>query len=189
MDQPFAYSREVSGPFDLTEVNIQGDVIDFGAIIIPNQFPDLTIRVEVEEGTSRGVALTLEQGGSALQLSLFAAPKSGGVLSEVLDQLETTFREHGASLDRSNHIFGETLRVERVGSGDSKPMRFIGVDGPRWFLRGVVTGEAVDDTTEAIVIENIMKSVVINRGEEPLPPRELIALTLPQGSIAPPRSV
>jgi hypothetical protein len=65
--------------------------------------------------------------------------------------------------------------------------RFIGVDGPRWFLRGMIGGAAIHDPASASQIETLFKSVVVDRGSEPVPPRDLLALHLPAGIVTPPR--
>ncbi|MDQ1556274.1 MAG: hypothetical protein QOI02_1276, partial [Actinomycetota bacterium] len=58
--------------------------------------------------------------------------------------------------------------------------RFVGVDGPRWFLRGVISGEgALNNAEAAAQIEEVFRSVVVVRGNTPMPPRDLIPLQLP----------
>ena len=57
--------------------------------------------------------------------------------------------------------------------------RFIGVDGPRWFLRGVVTGDGAVNAEAAAEIEDLFRSVVVVRGSTPMPPRDLIPLHMP----------
>ena len=57
--------------------------------------------------------------------------------------------------------------------------RFVGVDGPRWFLRGVISGEGTVDASAAADIEDIFRSVVVVRGTTPMPPRDPIPLHIP----------
>ena len=57
--------------------------------------------------------------------------------------------------------------------------RFIGVDGPRWFLRGVVAGEGAVDKEAGAKIDDLFRSVVVVRGSTPMPPRDLIPLHMP----------
>ena len=57
--------------------------------------------------------------------------------------------------------------------------RFIGVDGPRWFLRGVIAGEAIVNAEAAAKIEELFRSIVVVRGTTPMPPRDLIPLHMP----------
>jgi hypothetical protein len=59
------------------------------------------------------------------------------------------------------------------------PARFIGFDGPRWFLRAVVSGRAAIDDVAAADVHDVIRTAVIDRGDEARPPRELLALRLP----------
>jgi hypothetical protein len=58
--------------------------------------------------------------------------------------------------------------------------RFIGVDGPRWLLRGVIAGEAIQNPTAKAAVEELFRSVVVVRGSQPMPPRDLIPLSIPK---------
>ena len=62
--------------------------------------------------------------------------------------------------------------------------RFIGVDGPRWFLRGVFGGEAALDRDAAAGLEGLFRQIVVVRGENPMPPRDLLQLRLPKDTAA-----
>ena len=66
----------------------------------------------------------------------------------------------------------------------SRLARFIGVDGPRWFLRGVISGEAAVDVAAAEQVEELFRSVVVVRGTAPMPPRDLIPLRMPPNAEA-----
>jgi hypothetical protein len=59
------------------------------------------------------------------------------------------------------------------------PARFLGVDGPRWFLRGTITGPAGAGGTAAAALEQAFRDVVVVRGTEPMPVRDPLPLTLP----------
>ena len=66
------------------------------------------------------------------------------------------------------------------GASEKRLARFIGVDGPRWFLRGVVGGRATSDPEAAERVEDLFRSIVVVRGGAPMPPRDLIPLKMPQ---------
>ncbi len=59
------------------------------------------------------------------------------------------------------------------------PIRFVGVDGPRWFLRGLFQGPAAVDEAAAAPLEALIRDVVVVRGDHPMPPRDLLELRLP----------
>ncbi|MGO3662780.1 DUF3710 domain-containing protein, partial [Microbacterium gubbeenense] len=52
--------------------------------------------------------------------------------------------------------------------------------GPRWFLRGVIGGEGASSAEAAEKVEDLFRSIVVVRGAAPMPPRDLIPLTMPQ---------
>jgi hypothetical protein len=60
--------------------------------------------------------------------------------------------------------------------------KFIGVDGPKWFLRGVISGLALGDTLAMTYMIDIFRSVAVIRGNSPMPPKELLQLIAPAGA-------
>jgi len=65
------------------------------------------------------------------------------------------------------------------GAVETRVARFIGVDGPRWFLRGVIAGDAAVQPEAAALVEDLFRSIVVVRGSVPMPPRDLIPLRMP----------
>jgi hypothetical protein len=189
-DQEFEYLSD--GPFDSERVEINESYIDFGSILVPKSIPDMAVRVEVEESSSRLVAVSLEVENSLLQISAFSAPKSTPIWHEVADQLLESLKAQGAEASISECPFGVSiLATMRSDDADqpSRQLKFFGADGPRWFLRGILSGQALTDPATAVVLDNVFRQLVVNRGLEALPPRELLPLVMPAGNVAPPRSV
>ena len=60
-----------------------------------------------------------------------------------------------------------------------RPVRFVGVDGPRWFLRGVFSGRGGGGPRGGAPLEAVIREVVVVRGDHPVPPRDLLELRLP----------
>lgn len=183
--------RSELGPFDVTEAKLLENLIDFGAVKLPNVNRNLSIKVELEEDTRRLVALTLQTEGSMLQVSLFSAPKNNEVWQEVLEVLTSSLESQNAQVESVVGSFGRELLVAMQvptedGGSALQQIRFIGVDGPRWLLRGSITGDALNNLSEQAEIERIFRSIVVDRGSEAMPPRELVPLTMPPGNIAPP---
>ncbi|MEN9992892.1 MAG: hypothetical protein RLY83_462 [Actinomycetota bacterium] len=195
MNQPVPKSapvnRAATGPFDVSEVTGLENSMDFGAIkVLPIE--GVEIRLEIEETSQRVVAVTLELDQSTLQLQAFAAPKNEGVWNDVRGQLASSIESQGGVAEERLGSFGAELFVKlpivengvNVGSRNG---RFIGVDGPRWFLRGLIAGAAMTDPAAASRVEALYRSVAVDRGAEPIPPRELLTLSVPDGIVAPPR--
>lgn len=53
------------------------------------------------------------------------------------------------------------------------------MDGPRWFLRAVISGKAAEDAEVAATLEGVVRDIVVVRGDEPMAPKEAIELRLP----------
>jgi hypothetical protein len=172
--------RATAGPFDEAEANPVRPYVDLGGIkLVPR--PDLAVRLEVEEGNKRVVAVALDYAGSTLQLQPFAAPRSSGLWSEIREQIVQQIEKQGGRTAASTGPLGPELRAEipAPGGQGARIARFVGVDGPRWFLRGVISGEAVVNPEAAAKVEELFRSVVVVRGTTPMPPRDLIPLHVP----------
>ncbi|CAN5387827.1 hypothetical protein BH11ACT3_BH11ACT3_11290 [soil metagenome] len=180
--------RETAGPFDESEANAVRPYVDLGGVkILPR--PDLGVRLEVEESTKRVVAVALDYAGSTLQVQAFAAPRNAGLWFEIREQISEQITRQGGTITTGTGPFGPELRADipaQPGQPDgSRVARFIGVDGPRWFLRGVISGQGAVDAAAAAQVEDLFRSVVVVRGTSPMPPRDLIPLQVPasvQGS-------
>ncbi|MEV8251381.1 DUF3710 domain-containing protein [Microbacterium sp. NPDC076768] len=174
--------RATSGPFDDSEANPVRPYIDLGGIkILPRE--GLNLRLEVEEQTKRVVAVGLDYADSSLQVQPFAAPRTGGLWEETRVQLRDQVKSQGGRVEEREGPLGKELLAEvpataAEGSG-LRLARFIGIDGPRWFLRGVVGGAAASDPEAAAKVEDLFRSIVVVRGGLPMPPRDLIPLKMP----------
>lgn len=177
--------RAEAGPFDESEVNPVRPYIDLGAIkVLPRE--GLNLRLEVEEQTKRIVAVGLDYADSTLQVQPFAAPRSSGLWEETREQIRQQVRQQGGRVEEREGPLGPELLAEvpvvvpgEDGSAGKRLARFVGVDGPRWFLRGVIGGAATSDVEAAAQIEDLFRSLVVVRGSSPMPPRDLIPLKMP----------
>jgi hypothetical protein len=176
------------GPFDISDVRDPRPFIDFGSLrVIPR--PDIHIKAEVEESEGNVVAITIDFKGSSLQLQAFAAPKTTGLWNEVREQLKTNFNSQGSPVEERLGSFGPELVASIVDTGlgikfaGRKIARFVGVDGPRWFLRGIITGPAATEPVSAFDMDEIFRGVIVNRGNDPIPPRDLLPLSMPDSAL------
>ena len=140
-------------------------------------------KLEVEESSSRIVALTVEHKGSTLQLQAFSAPGADGVWHEIRKALEQSIEAQGGKTESVVGPLGPELNAQiPTQDGGSRLAKFIGVDGPKWFLRGVITGLALGDTLSMTHMIDIFRSVAVVRGSSPMPPKELLELIAPAGA-------
>jgi Protein of unknown function (DUF3710) len=181
--------RATAGPFDEAEANAVRPYVNLGGVkILPRD--GLKLRLEVEESTQRVVAVGLDYAGSTLQIQPFAAPRSTGLWHEIRHQIADQIAKQGGSTKVISGPFGPELLAEipaaaQDQAGVKRLARFIGVDGPRWFLRGVIAGEGATNPDAAAKVEDLFRSIVVVRGTTPMPPRDLIPLAVPQSSTDP----
>jgi len=175
--------RSTNGPLDESEANAVRPYVDLGGVkILPR--PELQLRLEVEEGTKRVVAVGLDYAGSSLQVQPFAAPRTSGLWREIREQIVEQIQKQGGETRVTEGPFGPEvlakIPVTTAGEpGTTRLARFVGVDGPRWFLRGVIAGEGAVNAEAAAKVEELFRSIVVVRGTTPMPPRDLIPLHMP----------
>lgn len=180
--------EEPRGPYDEEDIGSKDGYVDLGSILVTPR-EGLQLRLEVEERTKRVVAITLDLNGSSLQLQAFAAPRTEGLWEDIRGQIGKSVGSQGGTIEEVDGRFGAEIVAKLPaqtsdGKRGYRVARFIGLDGPRWFLRGVFGGEAALDREKAADLENLFRSAVVIRGENPLPPRELLPLRLPKDAVS-----
>ena len=171
------------GPCDVDELDDEVVRVDLGALRIPGR-PGMALRMELDRNTRRVIAANVTLGQSNLQLQAFAAPRTAGLWDEIRAQIGQSVQAQGGAVQETVGPFGKELLAllpvkDAEGKPARRPARFIGADGPRWFVRGVLTGAAVADRNAARQMEEYFASIVVVRGTEARPPRELLTLTMP----------
>jgi hypothetical protein len=140
--------------------------------------------MEVDKKTQRITGVACAVAGSGLQVQAFAAPRTDGIWDEIRGEIAASVTKQGGTVDDLPGPFGREL-LARIpaqtpdGRPGVRPARFVGFDGPRWFLRGVLTGKAAVDPAEARLLESVFANIVVVRDQSPRPPRDLLALHLP----------
>ncbi|NEK85677.1 DUF3710 domain-containing protein [Blastococcus saxobsidens] len=184
-----------SGPWDEGDAPDDGLArIDLGAVRLP-AMPGMDLRVELNQ-QQKVIAATLRHGESLLQVSAFAAPRATGIWDDVRTELARSASGQGASLREVEGPFGTELAGTMMAPVPAQPgqpapqpvrraARFLGVDGPRWFLRGLITGPVTKDApVDQAELETAFRGIVVVRGAEPMPVREPLPLTLPAQAAA-----
>ena len=172
-----------SGPYDVRDAPDDGLArIDLGALRVAPA-PGMEVRLDVGEN-EQVMSVTMVNKSGHMQLGVFAAPRNSGIWAEVRSEIKASLLEQGGSAkDVDDGPFGAelsgTLRVE----GRMTPVRFIGLDGPRWFLRAMLVGTIAADRTKAKPFEAALRNVVVVRGADPLPVREPVPLHLPKEAL------
>jgi hypothetical protein len=175
-----------TGPWDVAEPHPELPRVDLGSLQVP-----------VLEGTDiqlvfaeqHGAWVTVRHQLGELQLQAFAAPKRSGLWDEVRGEIVAEIAGAGGQAAQREGPFGIELLAQvpaepgQPASG-MRPIRFAGVDGPRWFLRALFAGAAAADPAAAAPLEAVLREVVVVRGDHPMPPRDLLELRLPAEAAA-----
>jgi len=176
-------SGELTGPYDIDQID-ESEMrrLDFGSLLIP-AVEGMQVRVEVDD-QERVAAVSIMLNDTAIQLQAFAAPRSEELWDEVRQEIAEGIRGSQGKASESDGVFGRELRAEIMvtgpdGSTGRQPVRFVGVDGSRWFLRGLISGAGVEDPARAAGVESVFRQVAVRRGEHAAPPREPLPLSVP----------
>jgi hypothetical protein len=185
---------ETSGPWDVADAPEDGLArLDLGSLRLPAR-PGMELRVDLNP-QQQVIGATLRSGDSLLQVAAFAAPRAAGIWDDVRRDIATTASGQGASLREVEGPFGTELAGTVVAAPPAQPgqpagapvrtpARFLGVDGPRWFLRGTISGSAASSPEAAAALEDAFRAIVVVRGTDPMPVREALPLTLPPEAAA-----
>ena len=173
------------GPWDESEVDdpAAGGRVDLGGLWLPGR-KGLEVRIEADEGTGAVIAVNLVIAGSALQVQPFAAPRSEGIWADVRQEIKAGITQQGGTADEVQGPLGPELRTKvqtrgAQGASTAQAARFVGVDGPRWFLRGLLTGPAALQDEAAAPLLALFQDVVVVRGADAMAPREPIPMRMP----------
>lgn len=186
------YDRS-SGPYDVSEVPDDGLVrLDLGGLRVPG-IEGMELRLDLDEGGENVMAATMVSDESAVQLMAFAAPRTEGIWDEVRDEIRVSLAAQGP-VEEAMGVFGRELLATLPVAGPQgqsgiQPVRFVGIDGPRWFLRGLFSGPAARNAAAAEHLEAIVRATVVVRGSDPMAPGDLLALRLPDVDQAEPAEV
>jgi len=169
------------GPWDAGDRYPEIPRVDLGSLLIPAA-PDFQIQLTFAE--NQGAWVTVHHPRGELQLQAFAAPKHEAIWPDIRPEIMAEVNGAGGACEEREGPFGREIlaRVPAQAGNPASglvPVRFVGVDGPRWFLRGLFQGQATVDPAAAAPLEALIREVVVVRGDHPVPPRDLLELRLP----------
>ena len=171
------------GPWDGAEVEDDDARMDLGGIRIRG-VEGLQMQVQMDERTGAVSLVTLSAADGAVQIQAFAAPRSQGIWDEVRGQLKSSISSSGGLVEEIDGEFGPALQAKVPGQGGAlQAARFVGVDGPRWFLRGLFLGSAAEPGNNT-VLEGVFRDIVVVRGSDAMAPGDALPLRLPEGAQA-----
>jgi hypothetical protein len=186
-EQPAGDPRAEGGPWDAEEPFPALERVDLGSLQVPVG-PEHEIQLVMAE--QHGAWVTVRYRESEVQIQAFAAARRGALWDDVRAEIAAEVNTAGGRSQETEGSFGIELMAQvpaepgqpMKGAGEVGGMRlvrFVGIDGPRWFVRGLFTGPAADGGDQASLLEGVFRDVVVVRGEHPVPPREILELRLP----------
>ncbi|GAB3478911.1 DUF3710 domain-containing protein [Amycolatopsis cihanbeyliensis] len=173
-DEPAPVTGE-DGPYDLADAPEDGlPRIDLGSVRVP--VPDGSqVQVEMDQASGNVRAVHVVTAHGQVTVSGYAAPRSGGLWDEVSAELADQLRSDGAKVASGEGEWGTELSAV-VGE---VALRFVGVDGPRWMLRGVIAGPQSQAAQAPDTLRDIVRGTIVARGDAPMPVRTPLPITLP----------
>lgn len=169
---------QARGPYDIelldtTAEELANSHLDLGSVLIPVvEGGQVTVEMSPDH-QPEAVYLVTPHG--RISVTAFAAPKSPGLWREVVRELAASLRDEGATTSVSDGHWGREVLAEMAGAAH----QFIGVDGPRWMVRCVASGPAESATPLAQLARAVLAESVVRRGNDPVPPREMLPIVLP----------
>ncbi|MCW2514500.1 MAG: hypothetical protein JWR11_3542 [Mycobacterium sp.] len=177
---------DLEGPFDIEdfddpEVAIVGRH-DLGAVLIPeNEAAELAVEVN-QQGVPTMAWMVTSNG--RYNVTAYAAPKAGGLWREVVTEVAESLRKEAADVRIEDGPWGREVVGHMTNGPEPVVMRFVGVDGYRWMVRGAAVGSP--DNADAIArdLRTALSDTVVRRGDTPQPVRNMLPLQLSEALIA-----
>ena len=176
------------GPIEFNEDLDVTSMLNLGALYLPN-VPGLEVHLDLDPRSGKGKSVSLHLGMTIAEVQVFAAAASEDLWANMRDAIATGLREQKVDCSVELGRFGTEIHavmptVDLDGNVHVQPVRFIGVRGPRWLVRVVVSGDgALLNSNIArdgeLDIDDVVSKLVINRGDAPLPPGERLVLQSP----------
>jgi hypothetical protein len=162
------------GPYDAEDAPDDGlSRLDLGSLLLP--VPDgVQLQVEMNPDSSVRAVNVLTPLGQ-FTVNAYAAPRSGGLWEEICGELAEEMRGQGAAVHSEAGDWGQEL----VAGKGELALRFIGVDGPRWMVRGVVVAPPDGARAAGSALRDMLRATVVVRGTMPMPVRTALPIDLP----------
>jgi hypothetical protein len=183
---PTVEGLRAHGPFDVSEHPVDEEDesrAHLGALSIAGH-PEVELRLQVDEASGNVVAVMLVAKDGAMELRAFAAPRNEDLWDEIRPKLAAEAARRGGTATPVEGPYGTALHmvvpgVTPDGQKVTQPQTVLGIAGPRWLLRVTSFGRPAQEYRPDGLLETVLRSVVVSRGNEPMAPGEALPLVLP----------
>jgi len=178
----------IQGPLEFSSELDTSSMLNLGAVFLPN-IPGLEVHLDLDPRSGVGKSVSLHLNMTIAEVQIFAAATNEDLWASMRDAITSGLREQKVDCTVEMGRFGTEIHavmptVDLDGNAHVQPVRFVGVRGSRWLVRAVISGDGaltgIKQNFDAVSeIDDVISKLVINRGEEPLPPGERLALHSP----------
>ena len=170
------------GPWDAAEPYPDLQRVDFGSLQVP-----VLAGTGHPAGLRRAAGRVRDRASRAERApaEAFAAPKRGSLWDDVRAEIAAEIAARAAERRRSKPVLSAPNCSPRCRPRLASPARACARSGsPAWTARagscaGLYSGPAAESPAAAAPLEALMREVVVVRGDQPVPPRDLLELRLP----------
>ena len=176
------------GPLEFSSDLDTSSMLDLGAVLLPN-IPGLEVHLDLDPRSGKGKSVSLHLNMTIAEVQIFAAAVNDDLWATMRDAITSGLRDQKVDCSVEMGRFGTEIHavmptVDLDGNAHVQPVRFVGVRGSRWLVRAVISGDGAlvvekPNADAGPVIDDVISQLVINRGEDPIPPGERLALRSP----------
>ena len=176
------------GPLEFSSDLDTSSMLDLGAVFLPN-IPGLEVHLDLDPRSGNGKSVSLHLNMTIAEVQIFAAAVNDDLWATMRDAITSGLRDQKVDCSVEMGRFGTEIHavmptVDLDGNAHVQPVRFVGVRGSRWLVRAVISGDGAlvvekPNADAGPVIDDVISQLVINRGEDPIPPGERLALRSP----------
>jgi Protein of unknown function (DUF3710) len=177
---------DLEGPFDIEDFDDEAVAgqgrHDLGAVLIPqNDAAELAVEVN-QQGVPTMVWMVTPNG--RYNVTAYAAPKTGSLWREVATEVADSLRKETSQVSIEDGPWGREVVGLMTNGPEPVVMRFIGVDGYRWMIRGAAVGAPDNAAAIANELRTALADTVVRRGDTPQPVRNMLPLQLSEALVA-----
>ena len=176
------------GPLEFSSDLDTSSMLDLGAVFLPN-IPGLEVHLDLDPRSGKGKSVSLHLNMTIAEVQIFAAAVNDDLWATMRDAITSGLRDQKVDCSVEMGRFGTEIHavmptVDLDGNAHVQPVRFVGARGSRWLVRAVISGDGAlvveqPNADAGPDIDDVISQLVINRGEDPLPPGERLALRSP----------